>query len=195
MLDDKMESRIILPALLLISVLFISGCTSQSIAAKYAAGSLPANIEPTNEGQLTPEGSSVGNKAPDFNLTTTDGRTIRLSELTKEKKPVVLYFMATWCPYCKQEYDEIEKVFPKFGGAEFISVSIDLNENAEALEKYRTSYNRPGLFAPGNEAILKDYNVIYTTTKYVISKDGVILYKGSGVLTSDNWKIIFDSLQ
>jgi len=71
---------------------------------------------------------------------------------------------------------------------------MDMKETSAMLENYRTTNSRPGMFAPGNEQILRDYNVIYTTTKYVISGDGTVLYKGSGVLSSENWKIIFDSV-
>ena len=177
------------PALLVALIILISGCTSQTTQGKYSPVNLPPGVPATGN---TPLGSSVGDKAPDFTLTATDGRVLNLSQL--KGKTVVLYFMATWCPFCKEEYGEIIKAFPAYGNTEFISVSIDMNENAQTLDSYRKQYNRPGLFAPGNAEILNDYNVIYTTTKYVISKDGVILYKGSGVLSSDNWKIIFDAL-
>lgn len=174
--------------LLLLSVALISGCTS---TAQYTKDNLPEGVEPTGEHST---GIVVGDRAPDFTLTATDGRTLKLGELIAQRKPVVLYFMTTWCPYCKEEYEEIEQVFPA-KGVEFISVSMDLKEDAALLEKYRTNNNRPGTFAPGNEAILRDYSVLYTTTKYVISRDGTMLYKSSGVLSAENWKIIFDSVR
>jgi len=170
----------------LILVVLISGCTS---TAKYTADNLPGDVQPTGE---HPVGNSIGDRAPDFALTATDGQNLSLSSLSG--KPVVLYFMTTWCPYCKEEYKEIEKVFPANNNIQFISVGIDMKETSAMLENYRTTNNRPGMFAPGNEQILRDYNVIYTTTKYVISGDGTVLYKGSGVLSSENWKIIFDSV-
>ena len=153
--------KTILLALLIVSIIFISGCT--------------------NEQQLTPTGNNVGDKAPDFTLTATDGRTLKLSELTVQKKPVVLYFMATWCPFCKEEYGEISKAYQQYAyKVDLVSVSIDLNENTAVLEKYPMDNNRPGIFAPGNEGILKSYNVLYTTTKYAIDKNGVIVYKRVG---------------
>src|SRR3989338_3117749 len=128
---------ILVTALLLTTIILISGCTSTAETARYSIDSLPDNIEPANEGQLTPEGNSVGNKAPDFNLTATDGRIVRLNDLTMQRKPVVLYFMTTWCPYCKEEYANIEEAFPSSDNVEFISVGMDLNENNDMLEKYR----------------------------------------------------------
>src|SRR3989338_7613496 len=148
-----------LPVILIISVIIASGCTSTA-QNTYTSDSLPEGVPSAGE---HPVGNAAGDRAPDFTLTTTDGRTIKLSELTAQRKPVVLYFMATWCPYCKEEYKEIEQVFPG-SGVEFISVSLDIKETAGVLENYRTSNNRPGTFATGSEQILKDYNVIYTTT-------------------------------
>ena len=43
-----------------------------------------------------PVGSSVGNRAPDFTLTFSDGQTVSLASLQGQESPVVLYFFATW---------------------------------------------------------------------------------------------------
>lgn len=180
-----MNSAKILPVLMIASVLFISGCTAQQQTGTTASSG-------SGEGLI---GNDVGNKAPEFTVTTTDGRTLKLSELTAQNKPIMLYFMATWCPFCSKEYEEISQVYPQYADKlELISVDLDLTENALVLERYRVSKNRPGTFAIGNQQMLIDYDVVSTTTKYAISKDGVILYKSSGVQPAKNWKIIFDAL-
>lgn len=186
----------LIPVLLIASVLFISGCTSQTqTTSRYSPANLPQSVAPTGEEQLTPPGNDVGNKAPDFTVTSTDGRIIKLSELTAEKKPLALYFTATWCPFCAQEYNTLKTVYPQYQDKiELLSVSLDLTENAQTLERYRVSRGQPGTFATGNREILVNYDVVSTTTKYAINKDGVILYKGSGALSGGNWKIIFDAL-
>ena len=181
----------LLPTILIVSVILIAGCTSQTQSS--GGYSSLQNVPATNEGQLAPPGNAVGDKAPDFNLTTTDGRTLRLSEL--KGKPVVLYFMATWCPFCKEEYGEISKAYPQYGyKVDLVSVSLDLNENAAVLEKYRVDNNRPGMFAPGNQHVLENYNVLYTTTKYAIGKNGVIVYKRVGEMDAGSWKTMLEAL-
>ncbi len=49
----------------------------------------------------------VGDMAPDFTITLTDGRRITLSEL--RGKVVMLQFTASWCGVCRKEMPFIEK--------------------------------------------------------------------------------------
>ncbi|MBI4174220.1 MAG: redoxin domain-containing protein, partial [Candidatus Aenigmarchaeota archaeon] len=133
-----MNSSKLFPALLIASVLFVSGCTGQQTStASTATGS-----GSSASGEII--GNDVGNRAPDFTVTTTDGRTLKLGDF-KGKKPVVLLFMATWCPFCSQEYEEMGQVYPQYADkVEFLSVDLDVTENALVLEQYRVSKKRPG---------------------------------------------------
>lgn len=47
-------------------------------------------------GESAPEGLQVGNRAPDFTVTTVDGQELSLAALVTAGRPVVLYFFATW---------------------------------------------------------------------------------------------------
>lgn len=128
--------------------------------------------------------------APPFSVTTIDGRTISLAST----KPIFLYFMATWCPYCRQDFEALKTVYPKYSGKmEFVAVSLDLNEDASVLASYRSKNGYPFTFAPGNSAILQAYAVRSTTTKYVI-KDGKIVHRSAGILDSVQWETLLSSL-
>ena len=48
-----------------------------------------------------------GQACPDFSITLTDGRTLRMSEL--KGKVVMLQFTASWCSVCRKEMPFIEK--------------------------------------------------------------------------------------
>ena len=49
----------------------------------------------------------VGQVAPDFTVTLTDGRTVTLSDF--RGKVVMLQFTASWCGVCRKEMPFIEK--------------------------------------------------------------------------------------
>lgn len=52
-------------------------------------------------------------EAPDFTMTDAEGNSVKLSDF--EGKPVVLNFWASWCPPCKGEMPEFEKLWKEMG--------------------------------------------------------------------------------
>lgn len=83
-------------------------------------------VEPRPSSQTNPstEGTTSGKKpdvtedikkntAPDFTVLDKDGNTVRLSD--KFGKPVVINFWATWCPPCKQELPDFDKLCKEYG--------------------------------------------------------------------------------
>lgn len=83
-------------------------------------------VEPRPSLQTNPstEGTTSGKKpdvtedikkntAPDFTVLDKDGNTVRLSD--KFGKPIVINFWATWCPPCKQELPDFDKLCKEYG--------------------------------------------------------------------------------
>ena len=172
----------------LILLLFLAGCAKSVDISNNAAPqgqSVNADIV----------GTRKGFRAPDFTVTTTEGSTFTLSEAIAENKPVLVYFMATWCPYCTRDLAAVNKVYPDYEDqVEFIAIDLDLTEDSQLLSQYKTDGGHEFLVAPGNPQVLADYAVRATTTKFAVSKDGTILYSGSGVLTKQEWETIFGGL-
>ena len=52
--------------------------------------------------------AQIGRPAPDFELTSVDGRRVQLSQL--RGTPVVLTFFASWCHPCQEELPVLEKL-------------------------------------------------------------------------------------
>ncbi len=158
----------------------------------FSAKSSPAS---TGVSQSSSKGLSPGNKAPDFEVTTVDGKKISLASLIQQKKPFVLYFFASWCPFCTDELTRLKGIYPDYQDkVGFVAVDLDLQETEETVTKYKLSHQFLGDFAAGNRDILINYMVIATTTKYFIDSDGVILTKGSGEISDAQWKALFQDL-
>ncbi len=56
----------------------------------------------------------VGDSPYDFTVVTTEGKAVRLSDFTKNKKPLIVYFFATWCPWCAKDYAALSKVYNNY---------------------------------------------------------------------------------
>ena len=70
----------------------------------------------------------IGNMAPDFTVTLTDGKSVSLSAL--RGKVVMLQFTASWCGVCRKEMPFIEKdIWLKHkNNPEFALIGIDRDE-------------------------------------------------------------------
>lgn len=70
----------------------------------------------------------VGQTAPDFTVTLTDGKTVKLSDF--RGKVVMLQFTASWCGVCRKEMPFIEKdIWQKYkSDPDFMLMGIDRDE-------------------------------------------------------------------
>ena len=71
----------------------------------------------------------IGELVPDFGLPTLDGGTARLSDF--RGRPVLLFFTATWCPYCGAEAPYLEQeIWQRYRDRDLQVICIDVKENA-----------------------------------------------------------------
>lgn len=133
------------------------------------------------------EAPTIGALAPDFTLRDVDGKTVRLADF-RGKNPVFLNFWASWCPACRQEAPQNEKLYRHLGpnGLKFLAVSIDrgpsaLNDVRKFMEEFKLSF-RPLLDSNGE--ILDRYGVTAIPTTFLINQNGKIMAKEVG---PKNW--------
>ncbi len=81
----------------------------------------------------------VGDMAPDFTVTLTDGKTVSLPEL--RGKVVMLQFTASWCGVCRKEMPFIEKdIWLKHkNNPDFVLVGIDRDEPLDKVLAFAES--------------------------------------------------------
>jgi thiol-disulfide isomerase/thioredoxin len=72
--------------------------------------------------------------APDFTLTTLDGKTVRLSDYRGEV--VLLDFWATWCPPCRAGIPHNMKLQEKYGPKGFTVLGLSLDKNVDDMAQF-----------------------------------------------------------
>ena len=111
--------------------------------------------------------------APDFTLTSFDGKTLTLSKL--QGKVVVVNFWASWCPPCRVEAPYLEQTWRKYKdrGVVFIGVDyVDTEPNALTyLKEFDITYfNGPDL----GTRISQSYNIKGVPETYYVARNGEV---------------------
>ena len=133
--------------------------------------------------QEAPEGLFIASKAPDFKAKDQHGKEVRLKNLLKEGKVVLVFYRGHWCPYCNKELSRLQDSIQliKDKGATLIAVSPEKPENvAKTVEKTKAEYSV--LYDEGLK-IMKAYEVEFEVPENTITRyrnAGIDLEKSNG---------------
>ncbi|MBQ9495250.1 MAG: TlpA family protein disulfide reductase [Treponema sp.] len=115
-----------------------------------------------------------GAVAPDFTLTLSSGEQLKLSDC--KGKAVLLHFWATWCPPCRIELPEMNKLAEKLDAnakLQFLAVCISDTEKNRASFMQKNKYTFPGGLDSDNSIAFK-YGVQGIPMSLLIAPDGKI---------------------
>lgn len=127
-------------ALLAISLLACSGQKKGAEAAESVSDTVKVATEAMSaQADSTGYIVRIGEMAPDFTITLTDGKQVTLSSL--RGKVVMLQFTASWCGVCRKEMPFIEKdIWLKHkDNADFALIGIDRDEPLEKVLAFAKS--------------------------------------------------------
>ncbi len=127
------------------------------------------------------EGLQVGQFAPAVDIETIGGDVVSARQL--EGKVVLHYFWATWCPVCRGDLPELQKLYQshRSWGFEIIAHSLD-EERGTVIDFWREhGYTFP--VAMRSDAIRAGYGPIRgTPTFFLVDRAGTVRLKRLGVL-------------
>ncbi|MCX8061303.1 MAG: TlpA family protein disulfide reductase [Anaerolineales bacterium] len=127
---------------------------------------------------------NVGQRIPDFPLTTFDGQTIHTADL--RGKILVINFWASWCKPCEQEAADLEaawRFYQARGDVVFLGVDyVDTEPEARAyLEKFEITYpNGPDL----GTRISQAFRIRGVPETYIVDQDGILQFVQIGPFRS-----------
>lgn len=126
----------------------------------------------------------VGNEAPDFTLTDSEGNSFNLSDFENEKV-VVLEFMNMGCGSCHNFEKEVLKSYCNTttmpDDVEVISLTQTEDVTQEDLEDRAEGKN--WAYAFGSEEMTDAFGADRSPTLVIIDKDGMVTYSESGAIS------------
>ncbi len=138
-----------------------------------------AKAEPVQT-QRDSRGTSLGQLAPEFELTKTDGTPITLKDL--EGNPAMIVFWTAWCPVCKEEAPHVNKIFEEFGPKGLNVVGINIGESDarvnEGIKDFGIKYT---VAKDTSTLVAKSYKVVGTPTVVILDSKGIVNYFGNEI--------------
>jgi cytochrome oxidase Cu insertion factor (SCO1/SenC/PrrC family) len=133
----------------------------------------------TTIGRAEPAPEPRGQRAPDFELRTTDGATASFAQL--RGTPLVINFWATYCPPCRAEMPMLDKALAAHPRVRL--VLVDEGESSAGARAFLDAIgvHRPALL-DAELAASRAYGVAALPTTFFVNADGTIDRKQTGQL-------------
>jgi peroxiredoxin len=132
-------------------------------------------------GLLLAAAPPVGGPAPQFTLTTVDGKSFSMAEAAHSHKAVVLMFIATQCPYSNAYNDRMRDMAAAYEKRGILFAGINSNKSEPAAEVIAHAKQHGFAFSlmkdPHNK-VADLYDARHTPEIFVVDADGKVRYHG-----------------
>lgn len=124
--------------------------------------------------------------APDFTLTTSDGKRVSLKDF--RGKAVFLNFWATWCLPCTFEMPSMESLHRRFKDKGLVVVAVNFEESAKKVGSFikKKGYTFLVLLDTDGSVANESYKAIGFPTTYLIDRRGLAIGKAEGAREWDS---------
>ena len=123
-------------------------------------------------------GANVGDAAPEFQLQQVNGQTISLADLRGH--PAVIIFWTSWCPICKAEAPEFNRLTRRYRASGIRLLGINVQESKSRTRAGIKDFGIRYPVALDTDAnVARRYQVASTPTVIFLDAEGVIKYRGN----------------
>jgi peroxiredoxin len=161
-----MRSALIVAAIGLVAIITVGLLRPGSVSTATTTNSSASGA---------PVGLQVGDAAPNFTLTTLDGKQVSLSDF--RGKPVMLNFWYATCPGCLAEIPGMQRFYAtqQAVGKSFVILGINSVDDAQTAQQFVQQYGLTyTLVMDNNQRVATLYNLGATPTSYFIDRQGII---------------------
>lgn len=122
-----------------------------------------------------------GRPAPDFSLTTAEGRRVTLASYRGQV--LVLDFWASWCPPCIEEAPALNSLAAKLAEQPVKILAVSIDTDPGAYRRFLLAYHVP--FATARDpsaALMHRYGTVKIPETYIIDAHGQVARKIVGAM-------------
>lgn len=149
---------------------------------------------------LVPQGSKaagtgipIGEAAPEFELTSLDGRPVKLSDF--KGKPVMINFFATWCQPCRNEIPTLVNAYKESEAQGLVILAVNLKEPDVVVRAFQQKYAIPFLILMDrDDHVTSMYDIVPLPTTYFVDRQGVVQGRWMGEITKSQLKAMLSKI-
>jgi peroxiredoxin len=169
--------------------------TATAAPAPEPTTAAPQAAQPVTQDALPPTEVKVGFSAPNFSMTTLDGKTVQLSDFHGQN--ILINYWVTWCDPCLEELGFLDKLGQEYQARGFTILSVNgLAQNPRPDVESVVSQN--GLTFPilldETDSFYNTYLVKFLPTSFFIDENGVIRHIQLGSATEDTFRSKIEQL-
>ncbi len=128
----------------------------------------------------------------DFELTTSDGKTLKLSEVLKEKKAVLLNFWYTACSWCVEEFPGMNTVYNEYkNDIEVFAMNAYDGDSMADIAGFKDTYALDFPMGKDTFGVQNAFGVEAFPTSVMIDRYGMIAVYVSGAISESQFRQIF----
>lgn len=198
---NRRKIKLILITILLVLGIaaLVSGCTNDELIDENknldSEKDEDAEAKDTEEGPgstLTP--INIGEIAPNFTLDNLNGESVSLEDY--RGKIVFINFWATWCPPCRKEMPDLNKLYLDNKEKDFVVLAVDVGETKSQVAKFieEGGYQFP-VVLDRNSDVATRYFVTGIPKTVVVDEEGIIRFVKIGMMVYPEMNQILESVK
>ncbi|PKN12321.1 MAG: hypothetical protein CVU69_07490 [Deltaproteobacteria bacterium HGW-Deltaproteobacteria-4] len=123
----------------------------------------------------------VNDLAPDFSLALLDGKKVSLSDY--KGKVVILKIGTTWCPGCRDQDRELQKIDAFISEAGVTLIQVFADDPVDAIKAYQRQFpmKSPMVTLLGDAKMMRDYAVYAIPRLIILSPEQKVLSDATGM--------------
>ena len=148
-----------------------------------ACGSKEPEVQLLSEEELEGVTFERGDVFVDMTVTTSDGTTLKISEILKEKKAVVLNFWYINCGPCEMEFPYMQEAYDNYKEDIEIIALNPYDGTDETVAEYKKQHELTFPMAAVDEVWAQRMELTAYPTTVVIDREGIVSFVHTGMIT------------